>query len=165
MTLCQRQRELLEWNGPLFALLDAAQSPAVLALLRLHTSPFVCLYSGQSASTMASVAPYLVELSHERALVEPLLQEGTGKHWGFFFSGSQSLDAWRVHFRKYLLAKVPDGRTMLFRFYDPRILASFLDGCSVAERGAFLSGIQSLWLERGSDWIRLESSAHEPIIR
>lgn len=156
MTAQERLQQLHASSEPLFAVLDAAQDPAILALLKLHDSPFVSLYAGTSARTMAAEAPYLVALEGQQALLKALLEEGAGHHWGFFFSGKGSLEEWRAHWRQFLLAKLPDGRKLLFRFYDPRVLWPFLESSTQEEQHTVLKGVSSLWLERDKDWIQLK---------
>lgn len=152
-----RLKELLGVQLPLFAVLDAAQDPGVLALLRLYESPFTSLYSGDSARSMASVAPYLVRLDGYPALLKALIQESSGHNWGFFFCGDGTLESWRHHWRQFLLTRMPDGRTLLFRFYDPRVLLPFLEGSTSEERRFMLNKVNRLWVERGQDWVLLVS--------
>ena len=39
----------------------------------------------------------------------------------------------RKHFRQFLLAALPDGKQVYFRFYDPRVLRVYLPTCTPEE--------------------------------
>lgn len=56
MTVQERLQQLQTCTEPLFAVLDAAQSPAVLALLKLHEGAFISLYAGASARSLEAEA-------------------------------------------------------------------------------------------------------------
>jgi hypothetical protein len=53
----------------------------------------------------------------------------------------------RDHFREFQTVELPDQRTVLFRYYDPRVLRSFLPACNAAELRAFFGPVQSFIVE------------------
>jgi len=57
------------------------------------------------------------------------------------------LRALRDHFREFHTVELPDQRTVLFRYYDPRVLRSFLPACNAAELAVFFGPIQSFIVE------------------
>jgi hypothetical protein len=116
--------------APLFALLDAARDPRVLELLRVARQPYQSLYEGPPAETLADFAPYLVDLSSPSPLLEILLAEGWGRSWGIYLTCRQSFLAVRKHFRRFLFVQMEDHKDHYFRFYDPRVLRSFLPVCT-----------------------------------
>ncbi|TVQ55912.1 MAG: DUF4123 domain-containing protein, partial [Phycisphaerales bacterium] len=54
-----------------------------------------------------------------------------------------SFDAIRRHLRKFLKVKSPEGKTLYFRYYDPRILAAFLPACNEQELRQLFGPLES----------------------
>jgi len=131
----------------LFAVLDGASVPDLVKNLFDHEPEYCCLYRGELEPDMASVAPYLVRLESGSEFSEWLLREGWGAHWGIFVGSTANLRALRDHFREFQTVELPDQRTVLFRYYDPRVLRSFLPVCNPAELGAFFGPVQSFVVE------------------
>src|SRR5947209_13577733 len=82
-----------------YAVLDGAAAKGLLALLRKHNPPHVCLYRGELPEDVAEVAPYLVELQPDEPVTQAILAQGWGKHWGIFAQAPADLRALRKHFR------------------------------------------------------------------
>jgi hypothetical protein len=119
-------------GGRLHVVLDSCDLPDVFArVLRIGVERAPCLLSGQKAAEFCSFAPYLT------ACDEPLLdwvsEELTGEPWGIFVVTAADLRTLRLHLKTLLVVRDPNGRQMYFRFYDPRVLASFLPTCTPAE--------------------------------
>jgi hypothetical protein len=113
-----------------YAVLDGASNPDLLDHLYAEPQPeFECLYMGELEPDVAECAPYLVLLERDSALTDWLLAEGWGKHWGIFTVAPMDLRGMRHHFRKLNIVYGPDSKPLLFRYYDPRVLASFLPTC------------------------------------
>jgi pSer/pThr/pTyr-binding forkhead associated (FHA) protein len=139
--LLRRQAE------PLYALLDAARDPQVLALLRASGEEFESLYEGAKGEELADFAPYLVRLSGRSVFLDRLLRAGWGQSWGVFLTTYQPFHEVRRHFRRFLLVRFEDGTEAYFRFYDPRVLRVYLPTCNRAEVGAFFGPIGCFMLE------------------
>ena len=116
----------------LYGILDAAQNSRVFELVR-RTPNHACLYAGELAAEVERGAPYLVNLDTSADLVRAWEVEGRQKNWGIQCYSEHSLSAVRRHFRHFLRAKLPDGSTALFRFYDPRIWRVYLPTCNERE--------------------------------
>jgi len=132
---------------PVFALLDGAAAPGLVKSLYEHEPEYCCLYRGELAPDMATVAPYLVRLEAEGKFTELVLGEGWGAHWGSFVVSAANLRALRDHFRAFQTVELPDQRTVLFRYYDPRILRTFLPVCNATELAAFFGPVQKFVIE------------------
>jgi hypothetical protein len=149
--------EILRRKGePLFALLDAARDPKIPLLLRNCKEERQTLYEGVEAGTLADFAPYLVRLPPDSPLLETLMAEGWGKSWGVYLRCSQSLKEIRRHFRHFLMVKTEAGKELYFRFYDPRVLRTFLPTCTPAERQRLFGPVSSFLLEAEEAVIVLE---------
>jgi len=116
---------------PLYAVLDAARSPSVLKFLveSKNESESQSLYEGQEGAALIHFAPHLVRLNPDSALLEKVVLRGWGKSWGVFLTCDLALKELRRHFRHFLMARLPDGRQVYFRFYDPRVLRVYLPTC------------------------------------
>jgi hypothetical protein len=141
--------DILFANGQtnVFAVLDGASSPNLLKKLYEHEPEYACLYRGALAPDMATVAPYLVRLEPGDKFSDWILTEGWGVHWGVFFHSAAVLRPLRDHFREFHTVELPDQRTVLFRYYDPRVLRTFLPVCNAAELTTFFGPVQTFILE------------------
>ncbi|HEV7237889.1 MAG TPA: DUF4123 domain-containing protein [Thermoanaerobaculia bacterium] len=130
-----------------FALLDAARDENIYPSLLTADCNWASLYRGDAAARMAEVAPYLVELDRDSLFTRWLLRHGWGKSWGIFLGASAGLEILRSHFRKFLMAQLPDGRSVYFRFYDPRVLRAYLPTCTDEELKAIFGPVQHYAME------------------
>jgi hypothetical protein len=134
--------------APLFALLDAARDRRALTLLRESVEEVQSLYEGTAGDALADMAPYLVSLPRDAALLERLVREGWGKSWGVYLTSARPFAEVRRHFRRLLLVKAETARLRLyFRFYDPRVLRVFLPVCNVRQREEMFGEIQCFLME------------------
>jgi hypothetical protein len=133
-----------------YAVLDGASCPDLLESLARHGAENICLYRGELKPDLARAAPYLVRLEEASPFTAWLLNEGWGNHWGIFATAPADLRAMRKHFRHYLIVKAPDGRSLYFRYYDPRVLRVYLPTCTAAE-SAFVFGPITSFACEGED--------------
>ena len=132
---------------PVYAVLDGASVPDLVKNLYQHEPEYCCLYRGELQPDIATVAPYLVRLEPNDEFTELVLREGWGAHWGIFVVSLAPLRALRDHFREFHTVELPDQRTVLFRYYDPRVLRSFLPPCNAEELTQFFGPVQSYVVE------------------
>jgi hypothetical protein len=132
---------------PLFAILDAARDPLVLALLIQSDHEYQSLYEGPKGETLAAVAPYLVSLPADSALLATLIEKGWGDSWGVYLTCEKPFKDVRKHFRRFLMVKTDEGKEVYFRFYDPRVLRVFLPTCLPDEAEQLFGLIDSFYLE------------------
>ncbi|MCC7536814.1 MAG: DUF4123 domain-containing protein [Deltaproteobacteria bacterium] len=140
-------REL--WRSPadrVLVVLDAARDPRIHPAILRQPGAHACLYAEASRS-MAAVAPYVVELSPETPFTRWLLTDAWGASWGFFVRTQLGLDATRRHFKRFLRARTEDGRTLLFRFYDPRVMRRYLPTCTDDELTALFGEADAFVME------------------
>jgi hypothetical protein len=104
-----------------FAVIDGAAQPDLLGLLFDAKADYACLIAGKLAPEVASVAPYIVALGPESAFLGAV-DAGWGRSEGIFVRTRADLAQTRRHLRTLLLTQLPDGRSVHFRFYDPRVL-------------------------------------------
>jgi hypothetical protein len=115
-----------------WAILDCARDPKIYLALLASRLEFRCLYSGNLPRALEMVAPHLVELFPNNRLTATLLDEGWGQSWGVFLKIADPANL-RHHLRKFLKVQDEDGRRLLFRYYDPRVLRVYLPTCTTDE--------------------------------
>jgi pSer/pThr/pTyr-binding forkhead associated (FHA) protein len=141
--------ELRQSPQPLFAILDAARDPIIYARLLECPERHQSLYEGIEGETLALVAPYLVALPPESPFLVRLIEEGWGKSWGVYLTSDRPFVELRKHLRRFLTV-TKEGKELLFRFYDPRVLRPFLPGCSAEELEKYFGATRSFLVE-GAD--------------
>ena len=134
-----------------YAIIDGASCEDLLDKLDELAPRYFCLYAGELEPDVEEVAPYLVELLPDHPFSDWLLSEGFGKHWGIFAHASIGLRAVRGHFRTFLLVKSPEGKTVYFRYYDPRVLSTYLPTTNDGERRKVFGPVSAYFCELGSE--------------
>ena len=134
-------------RGEVYAVVDAARSPAIHGQhLRDHPEQR-CLYDGALSPALARAAPYLVRLWPSSSLTSQLTGEAWGQSWGVFLTSSSTIDQLRRHLRRFLTVRRERGRTFHFRYYDPRVLTRYLPTCTDEELRTFFGPIQAFCAE------------------
>lgn len=121
-------------QAPLYAVLDAARDDRVLVLLQETPGRYHCLYEGAKGEAMADAAPYLAEVPPGSRRFDMLLEEGFGHAWGIWLTSSADFIELRRHLRRFLMVKLEgEAEKVYFRYYDPRVMRSFLPTCEGAQ--------------------------------
>ena len=113
-----------------FILLDAARCgvEAIARARTLSTAAGDSLYElNPRKEALRDVSPHL--FASEPALHDWFWENGGGRSWGIQCVTDAGFQECRRHFRRFLLVKTEEGRTVYFRFYDPRVLRVFLPTC------------------------------------
>lgn len=133
-----------------YAVLDGARSDRIRAAVTGSGLPHACLYAGPIPAPLVEVAPYLVQLSPEAPFTRTLLADGWGDAWGIFVLANATLEELRRHFRRFLEVRDQRGRTLLFRYYDPRVLRAYLPTCTAGELGVVFGPV-AMFVVEGAD--------------
>lgn len=143
-----------------YAILDACDDPEIQAMVQTKQFGGLSLYNGKAASKFALLAPYLCKIDSEH--LSWIERELKGRPWGYFVTVSTGtqLAQLRKHFRRFLLVAGPDGRELYFRFYDPRVITTFLRALNPREASDFFGPIQEFVVPDSDQWltIRLDSN-------
>lgn len=120
-----------------YLLVDGTLRARVAGLFDLDVidAPVRSLFDGEAAESLGETGPWLVDLSISGGATPgkmDLLCDLFMRHWpaglSILISTELSLDALRNHLRRFIKLPVrDDGRVLTFRFWDPRVLAPFLD--------------------------------------
>ena len=142
-----------------YAVLDGASNPALLDHLQADQPEFVCLYRGELAPDVAKCAPYLIRLVQGTPFAQWIIDNCLGKHWGIFALSRADQRGLRQHFRKFNMVYDPDGnRSLLFRYYDPRVLRIFLPSCDKKQMAEFFGPVDAFFAEAegGDGYLRFD---------
>jgi len=112
-----------------WAILDGARSERIYRAVIEFQPDNCCLYSGALAPELQLAAPYLVRLDKDGRLTRYLINHGWGQSWGVFLRSGAGLEELRKHFRRFLIVRGPRGERLVFRYYDPRVLRTYLPTC------------------------------------
>ena len=140
----KRQLEDLLFDGSgqfVYAILDGARHLETLNMLEDSDSPFLCVYTGRLDPEVAVTAPYLVELREDDDMFDDLFDDGWGDSRGIFLTSDQRLRSVRRHLRSLTHAEMPDGEMVLFRFYDPRALRTFMPVATPEQRAGMFGDV------------------------
>jgi hypothetical protein len=116
-----------------YAVFDGARSPDVVPLVAASRLPSRCLYVGDIDPALARAAPHLVRLSRTDPRAQELVARAWGDAWGVFLRAPCGLEALHRHLRRFLRVRDERGRSLLFRYYDPRVLRAYLPTCLAPE--------------------------------
>ena len=130
----------------LYHILDAARLGFDIRKAMALNPTFDSLYRGQSKELLATISPYLFQYESGSEF-DTWLKENYGLSWGIGIVSDAPMEVIHKHFRKFLLVKEEDGRELYFRFYDPRVLRTFLPTCSTAQLNEFFGPIQQFIVE------------------
>lgn len=147
---------LLQWirqateeapTSALYAILDGARAPNIHRLVLNCGLTQSCLYAGKLPPELVEVAPYLVQLRPGAPATEQLLAAGWGKSWGIFVQSPAHPDALRRHLRRFLKVKDASGKSLVFRYYDPRVLRVYLPTCTDDELDFLFGPVEQFFAE------------------
>ena len=147
MNLEQLNRHLFSSVTRVYAVLDGASVPDLPIKLFEMKPPHFCLFTGDLEPDMLEVSPYLVRLLPNVPFTNWVLQEGWGKHWGIFAHSREPIEEMRKHFRSLVTVYDEAGKPMIFRFYDPRVLGTFLSTCEETELKSFFGSVEAYFAE------------------
>jgi hypothetical protein len=137
----------LDVRQPLYAVLDGARDPRIRAWLHDTRAPCWCLYRGTLPHSLEDAAPWLLRLVPGYSYVEEFFARGWNRSWGILLACAAPSRELRRHLRRFLRVRTEDGRILLFRYYDPRVLRLYLPTCTPAEIGAFFGPVSSMIAE------------------
>jgi hypothetical protein len=123
-----------------FTIADGAQHRSLYGAVDASRQDRCCLYSvdqrwgGQDLPWQLLMAgPYLVDLDPDEEFTHYLLRDGWDRHWAIFFRSDSRIQRLRRHFRDLLVVRDEKGQRLMFRYYDPRVLRTYLPTCLPGE--------------------------------
>lgn len=145
----------------LYALLDGARDPRIVARIRASGVEARCLFDGELHPSLADAAPYLVALDPAAPFTRTVITEGWDAAWGVLATSTAPLAALRHHFRRFLRVVDEDGRPLMFRYYDPRVLGLYLPSCTAGELEFVFGPVSDYLLRHDARDLRFRRSGAE----
>ena len=139
-------------DGPqVHAVIDAARDPRIIGLLDGTGLERCCLFAGALSPSLRAAAPHLVHLAPGARFTREFLQQGWGRSWGVLTIAPPdvTLQWLRKHLRTLLRVQDEAGRTLMFRFYDPRVLRAYLPTCTSSELRSVFGPVHRIVCETG----------------
>lgn len=135
-------------NASHYILLDAAKMHAHIQKAKEFNAEHECLYKGETAESLHNVAPWLFTYPRPSIFAEWYLANSGGQNWGIIIESSQDFKTVYMHLKKFLKVKTETGKKLYFRFYDPRVLPTFLENATQQQLKEFFGiTIRSFILE------------------
>jgi len=123
-----------------YAILDGARSEKIYPALKEYSVNHKCLFlshkllfGGKLPHVLAMAAPYLVELRPGDLFTKWVVSRGWGNSWGILLGSTATFSILARHFRRFIMVKTEEGQKYYFRYYDPRVLRTYLPTCSKTE--------------------------------
>ena len=147
-----------------YALLDGARDKRIEPLVNNSRLEHDCLYSGKLNYALKRAAPHIVKVEPNDKLFRTIVEEGWGNSWGIFAVVPPGVKMQTVRNNCRRLAKVeaPGGKTMVFRYYDPRVLRDFLPTCLPVEIKRIFGPV-SVYVGEGEDINQLNQYLIDPV--
>lgn len=132
-------------------LLDGARMGNAMGEARARNKTAESLYRGENIGMLGQVAPQLFTFSIAAPFGQWCLKTGFGQSWGVMLKSAWPMTELHKHFRKFLTVKAENGRSLFFRFYDPRVLRIFLPSCDAAQLREFFGGAVDYFVVEDED--------------
>ena len=130
-----------------YIVLDAAKMQQQLDTAKQFNPRCLCLYSGDAKKKLHMVAPWLFSFPKQTSFRDWYLARGGRQYWGIILQSDKDLKTVYKHLKKFLIVKTEAGKRLYFRFYDPRVLPTFLETSNEAQLTAFFGPIDKYILE------------------
>ncbi len=117
----------------IYAVLDCARDPLIYDLVARSYREKSCLFAGKLDPELERASPFLLELEQGDSVTDEILLRGWDDAWGILIRSEASFRSLRRHLRTFLRVRTEDGRFLLFRYYDPRVLDAYLPSCTRGE--------------------------------
>lgn len=133
-------------NKRLYAIVDAAQNELIYTKIKCEADIYLSLYGNDVAESLKAVGPILFQLRKDNDLSSWLIDNGRDHNWFILFAstGTTMVDL-RRHFKRFAMVQSPNGNSMYFRYYDPRVLRSYIPSCSEEERAFIYAQHPCFW--------------------
>ncbi len=140
-----------------YAILDGARDKRIEPMLHNGNLEQACLYKGKISYSLKRAAPHIVALQQGHPLTHKILKMGWGKAWGVFYVCHPSVTLASISNTCRRLTKVTSaqGKTLIFRFYDPRVIRILLSVFNYQEIERIFGPAISLFMEArdSREWV------------
>ncbi len=130
-----------------YIVLDAAKMHNRIEEAKQFNRKHSCLYKGKAEEKLYMVAPWLFTYPRPSVFSEWYLANSGQQHWGIILESTHNFKAIYIHLKKFLQVKTEDGSKLYFRFYDPRVLPTFLETSDEHQLKEFFGPVNKYILE------------------
>ena len=130
-----------------YVILDGARDKDIYPGLQRYSTENRCLFAGELSRELAAAAPYLVRLKKNHPFTIWVIEHGWGDCWGVFLQSATNINELRRHFRRFLKVEDDKGKSLYFRFYDPRVLRTYLPTCVEKELDTVFGPVSRFFCE------------------
>ncbi|PHI31701.1 DUF4123 domain-containing protein [Budvicia aquatica] len=128
-----------------YAVIDAMYKPDISIFLDAYDTEWECLWKGESQEHFELFAPYIVKVTPDTQFSEWLLESGWGKEWGIYLRSYLPLSKLTHHLRKFnQIYNEIDERWVMFRYYAPVTVKTFIPFMSASDFAEFTDGITQI---------------------
>ena len=127
----------------LYTIVDACQAPELIELARSKFGqPTRMLFKGKAAvhEDVESFAPFFIPIDLETDFLEHWATY-RDKNAGILFTSAAEPRTIFRHLRNIFIVQDETGQEHFFRFYDPRVLRTYLPTCTDEEKDIFFGPI------------------------
>jgi hypothetical protein len=139
-----------------YAILDAAVDDRIPAVLQAYDTEHACLYDGNRAVQLKSVAPYIAHIPRGSKILRTVVREGWGKNWGVYLTAPVPLASLRAHLLRFISFQNAVGQKFFYRFYDPRVLRNALPAARAENSVQMFGPINRFVMEDESPAVALD---------
>ncbi len=130
-----------------YIVLDAAKMQHEIEVAKRFNERHLCLYKGEAEEKLHTVAPWLFTCPKPSIFLDWYLSRSGQQNWGILIECRQDFKTVYLHLKKFLMVKTEAGKQLYFRFYDPRVLPTFLETSDEAQLKAFFGPVDKYILE------------------
>ena len=103
------------------------------------------LFSPEVPFDLLAVGPWLANTAHLPELRTTLVEMGCDTPWGYFVHASIDIASLRYALLRFNLVELPNPRrTVLFRYWDPRVMKMFLEVATRDQRALLFEFIDRI---------------------
>ena len=131
----------------IWAVLDCARDSSAARFVMHSGSESECLFAGELDPDLRLASPFLIRVEFDDRKSIRMIEESWGASWGIFLKADLGVKTLRRHLRTLLRVRDPQGKFLLFRYYDPRVLRVYVPECTAAELAVFTGPVAKWWAE------------------
>ncbi len=131
----------------LYGIVDSAKNEEVFRYLITGDIKYKSLFEDTMDVQSYGVSGFLVECKKESPLFKWMTTEAWGDSCSIFFTSEESFDELFSHFQKFNRVFLEDDDVVLFRYYDPRVLRTYLPTCTRDEIDTFFGEVVIFFAE------------------
>jgi len=136
-----------------YIILDAAKMGYRIDEAKRFNDDHKCLYKGDAEQSLYHVAPWLFTFELDSSFAEWYLASSGQQNWGIIVESEADMKTLYLHFKKFLWVQTEFNKKLYFRFYDPRVLPTFLETSELEQLTEFYGPVHKFIIESNNGQI------------